>query len=144
MTGSGPDVFIVAAADSSTLHASLPGHDRWSNWDSLGGPFETPHSSSSSSSSSSEDDEGGEEDISLNLPGLTNRYPGKVYNFRTRRYENVWKRAPEHYWSGAVWPKQGGRSRAGLNGLPCAARDIDGVWEEFSRDAALAPSVYCH
>jgi hypothetical protein len=131
MTGSGPDVFIVAAADRSTLHASLPSHDRWSNWDSLGGPFD-------SSCSSSEDEEN---NISLDLPGLTNRYPGKVYNFRTRRYENVWKHAPEQYWSGAVWPKQRHKSSS-LPVMPCAARDVEGVWDDFSHDSILAPPVY--
>jgi hypothetical protein len=70
-----------------------------------------------------------------------------VYNFRTRRYENVWKHAPEHYWSGAVWPKQGHehhRRSSSLQGLPRATRDVDGVWEEFSHDAVLVPPVYCH
>ncbi|KAF1821000.1 uncharacterized protein K489DRAFT_307435, partial [Dissoconium aciculare CBS 342.82] len=112
VTGSGPDVYVVAAADSRTLHNSFPEHNRWSNWDSLGGPFES---------------DSDQRDISLDLPWQA-RHPGKVYNFRTRRYENVNKRASDHYWSHAVWPRHGHEHRDGLHHLPVSTRDIDGTW----------------
>ncbi|KAF2167698.1 hypothetical protein M409DRAFT_21851 [Zasmidium cellare ATCC 36951] len=122
LTGEGPDIFVVANGDRRTLHRDMPSRNHWSHWDSTGLRWLDDGRDANWRSPV--------EDMDWYPPGNLGSTPwarrdrDEVYNFRTRRYDdlrpgNQWK-----FWSDAHWPK-GQRKRYGV---PTAWREWDGHW----------------
>lgn len=119
LSGQGPDVFVVTNGDRRTLHRDLPSRNHWSGWDKTGLKW-----------AGDANWRGAAEDMdwypkSSYHTSWARRDKDKVYNFRTREYDDLkgWNR--KSFWSDAHYSREKER---GKGGIPTAWRGWDGQW----------------
>ncbi|GAB7362009.1 hypothetical protein MBLNU230_g2044t1 [Neophaeotheca triangularis] len=119
LTNQGADVFVVSNVDRRTFHRDLPHRAYWSNWTerdprfdpNWGYVFEDPDWYGN---------------VGLKTTGFADRYrQGKLYNFRTRKYEQLTKGNFAGFWSDAWYADNCNR---GDGQMPMCWRDAWGNW----------------
>lgn len=126
LTNQGPAVFIVSNVDKRTFHRDLPHRAYWSNWTQRDPRFDPNWGYACFQDPDWYGDVHWGE-----LPGAGGG--GKLYNFRTRRYERLTKGNVGRFWSDAWFPNN---VRGGEGDLPLNWRDAWGNWNSRVPDDA--------
>jgi hypothetical protein len=120
VTGSGPDVYVVANGDRRTLMRDMPRRDQWSNWDSTG-----MRGLGDANWRGASEDMDWYPRADFEPAPWARREKGEVYNFRTRKYKRITGLNKGGFWSDAHYPKG---QRKGKRALPTCWREWDGEW----------------